>query len=106
MPLEIPTKPFEHVSLDLITQLPQTKTGYDCIVTFVDKFSKLVTVVPCLTAIDAPTLARLFFDHVVCKYGMPAKLICDRDRRFVSKFWLTLNKLLGCKVAMSTAFHP
>jgi hypothetical protein len=30
----------------------------------------------------------------------------DRDRRFNSKFWSSLRKLLGAKLKMSSAFHP
>ena len=43
--------------MDLITQLPRNRRGNDCIVTFVDKLSKMVHCVA--TAVDATTLAKL-----------------------------------------------
>lgn len=76
--------------MDLVTHLPVSERGYDAIATFVDRFSKLVVFVPCQTAIGAPEFAVLFFDHVVCRHGMPHKVISDRDRRFVSLFWQSL----------------
>ncbi len=73
--------------MDVITQLPVTKRGYDAIITIVDKFSKLVCLIPATSGVDASTCARLFFEHWVCKYGVPDKLISDRDTRFTSLFW-------------------
>ena len=86
-PHDIPVRPFEIVLLDFVTSLPRTARGHDAVLTVVDKFSKLVTLVPCATDVDAMETARLFFEHVVCKYGVPKKLVSDRDVRFTSVFW-------------------
>ena len=99
-------RPFEHVVLDFVTALPRTQRGFDAVLTVVCRFSKLVTLIPCTTEIDAHETARLFFEHVVCKYGVPKKLISDRDVRFTSLFWKALFALFSCKLNMSTAFHP
>ena len=99
-------RPFEHVSLDFVTALPRTPCGHDAVLCVVDKFSKLVTLIPCTTEVDARETARLFFEHVVCKYSVPKKLISDRDVRFTSLFWKGLFSLLQCKLNLSTAFHP
>ena len=80
-------RPFDVIALDFVTALPRTARGHDAVLTVVDRFSKLVTLVPCTIYVDAMETARLFFEHVVCKYGMPRKLISDRDVRFTSVFW-------------------
>ena len=103
---EVPSKPFRHFSLDFITHLPVTSRGHDAILTIVDRFSKLCILVPCTTNIDADTTARLFFDHIVCKYSMPEKIISDRDTRFDSIFWQSLMRMMQCRINMSTAYHP
>ena len=36
------------------------------------------------TAID---VANAFFNEWICRFGVPSKIISDRDRRFNSKFW-------------------
>ena len=92
--------------MDFITHLPLTERGYDAILTCVDRFSKLCILIPCTTTIDAATTARLFFEHVVCRYGMPEKIISDRDVRFDSLFWKSLCRLMQCQINMSTAYHP
>ena len=73
--------------MDLITSLPRTAKGNDAVFTVVDRFSKLVTFVPCVTSVSASDVAQLFFDRYVCKFGMPAKIVSDRDPRFLSDFW-------------------
>ena len=70
-PLPAPMKLFEEVTIDWITHLAPTSRGFDAIFTIVNQFSKLVHFVPRTTTIDAEGIARLFFDHWVCKFGMP-----------------------------------
>ena len=65
--------------MDLIVSLPTTTTGYDAVFTVVDRFSKLVKFTPCMTSISAAELAQLFMDQIVCHWGMPGKIISDRD---------------------------
>nr|GFB42737.1 putative reverse transcriptase domain-containing protein [Tanacetum cinerariifolium] len=44
--------------------------------------------------------------EVVARHGIPVSIICDRDPRFVSRFWGTLQKALGTSLDMSTTYHP
>ena len=72
--------------MDLITYLP-TPEGFYLVFTIVDRFSKYITFIPCKATCTAPDLARLFFDNIVCKFGMPQRIVSDRDSSFLSKFW-------------------
>ncbi|GJV71215.1 putative reverse transcriptase domain-containing protein [Tanacetum coccineum] len=51
-------------------------------------------------------LARLYIDEIVARHGVPVSIILDRDGRFTSRFWHTLQKALGKRLDMSTAYHP
>ncbi|GJS74600.1 putative reverse transcriptase domain-containing protein [Tanacetum coccineum] len=51
-------------------------------------------------------LARMYLKEVVTRHGMPVLIICDRDPRFASNFWKSLQKALGTSLDMSTAYHP
>ena len=64
-PLPIPTRPWQQVSMDLITQLPRSKLGNDAIVVFVDKLTKMVHYVATTTNVTAPQLATIFMREVV-----------------------------------------
>ena len=105
-PLAVPERPWQTVTLDLITQLPRSQAGHDAIVVFVDKLTKMVHYAATTTAVTAPQLAELFMQCVVRQHGVPESIVSDRDPRFTSHFWRALWAQLGTKLAMSTAFHP
>ncbi|GJS57009.1 putative reverse transcriptase domain-containing protein [Tanacetum coccineum] len=42
----------------------------------------------------------------VARHEVPVSIILDRDGRFTSRFWQTLQKALGTRLDMSTAYHP
>ncbi|GJR00784.1 putative reverse transcriptase domain-containing protein [Tanacetum coccineum] len=50
--------------------------------------------------------ARMYLKEVVTRHGIPVSIICDRDPRFASNFWRSLQKALGTSLDMSTAYHP
>ena len=102
----MPDEVFDECSMDVITNLPVTANGYDSIVTFVDQLSKYVYFVACKHDISAEQLANIFLATVVARHGMPRRLISDRDPRFTSRFWKALTGVMGCKLNMSTAYHP
>ena len=72
--------------MDLITHLP-TSEGFDLVFTIVNRFSKFVTFIPCEATCTAPDLARICYDHIVFKFGMPKKIVNNRNNRFLFKFW-------------------
>ncbi|GKC42551.1 putative reverse transcriptase domain-containing protein, partial [Tanacetum coccineum] len=43
--------------------------------------------------------------EIVCRHGVPVSIISDRDSRFASGFWRSLQKALGTDVNMNTAYH-
>ena len=92
--------------MDLITGLPKTQGGYDAIVVFVDKLTKMIHAIPTNTIVDAPTLANIFFKEIFRLHGLPKAIISDKDLRFTSIFWRSLFSKLGIELAMSTTFHP
>nr|GEV05917.1 hypothetical protein [Tanacetum cinerariifolium] len=51
-------------------------------------------------------LMKLYIKEVVTRHGVPVSIIFDRDGRFTSLFWKALQKDLGTRLDMSTAYHP
>nr|GFC00564.1 hypothetical protein [Tanacetum cinerariifolium] len=51
-------------------------------------------------------LARMYLKEVVARHEIHVSIICDRDPRFASNFWRSLQKALGTSLDMSTAYHP
>nr|GEZ46161.1 putative reverse transcriptase domain, ribonuclease H-like domain, aspartic peptidase domain protein [Tanacetum cinerariifolium] len=51
-------------------------------------------------------LVRIYLKEVVTRHGIPISIISDRDPRFASNFWRSLQNALGTRLDMSTAYHP
>ena len=68
--------------MDFIVNLPMTPLGFDGIFTIVDRFSRLVRFIPIHSDISAADVGKVFFEQWLCKYGVPSKIISDRDPRF------------------------
>ena len=105
-PLDTPECPWEHISLDLVVDLPVCEGGYKNILSVVDRFSKYCVFVPLQSDTSAEAVANAFMHNVVRLFGVPKTVVSDRDRRFTSKFWQKLLESLGIKCKMSTACHP
>jgi hypothetical protein len=105
-PLPIPKGKWQSIGIDFIVRLPCTKAGHDAIMVVVDRFSKLVHLIPTVTSAAAEDVAPLFIEHVVKLHGLPQTIVSDRDSKFTSVFWQTVCELWGIKQAMSSSFHP
>jgi hypothetical protein len=100
------TTPFETVALDFIVKLPISQ-GFDSILTVTDQgCTKAAIFIPCNEDITAEETAALYIKHVFAHFGLPTKIISDRDPRFMSKFIQAACKVTGVKHAPSTAYHP
>jgi transposase InsO family protein len=58
------------------------------------------------TTINAEGTALLFLKEVWKHHGTPWVVVSDRGPQFVTRFTCELYKLLGIKLALSTAYHP
>src|SRR6266850_1373584 len=56
--------------------------------------------------IMGPGIAQLYLEHVYRWFGLPKKMISDRDPRFTSHFGKALLSKLGIAQNLSTTFHP
>jgi len=98
--------PFKVIAIDLITQLPKSQ-GHDTILTIVDQgCSQAVIFLPCHTTITGEEIAQLYAENVYQWFGLPTKVISDRDPHFMSHFAKALCTKLQIKQNVSTAFHP
>src|SRR6266403_3494855 len=97
---------FQQIAMDLITGLPQQQ-GYNAILTIVDHgCSRVAIFLPCTDTITGLGIAQLYLNHVYRWFGLPSRMISDRDPRFTSQFGKALTTKLGISCNLSTAFHP
>jgi hypothetical protein len=93
--------PFETIALDFITKLPISQ-GYDSILTITDHDCMKVSIfIPCNEEINAEGTAALYIQHVFMHFGLPRKVISDRDLCFISKF---MQEVLRSSYKVSEAY--
>jgi hypothetical protein len=104
-PSETPEAPWDTISVDFIVELPESH-AYDAIMCVVDSLTKRAHFIPIHTTINMEGTALLFLKEVWKHHRTPRVVVSDRGSQFVTGFTHELYKLLGIKLALSTAYHP
>ncbi|KAF8747594.1 hypothetical protein RHS01_11324, partial [Rhizoctonia solani] len=104
-PIDLPRKPWEEITYDLIVGLPISE-GYDAILTVVDRLSKMVHFIPTTSKATAVDVANLFVNFIWKLHGLPRKTISDCGPQFNAKFLRQVYKRLGIEPHFSTAYRP
>ena len=75
-PHEIPSQPWEHISIDLITSLPESNR-FNAILVIVDCLSKMILLIAICDTLTSFQTAEIYQDHVWSKHRLPKKItIC------------------------------
>ena len=104
-PLAIPEWKWEHITMDFVIGLPRTLGGNNAIWVIVDRLKKFAHFLPMKVNFSLDRLASLYVKEIVRMHGVPVSIVSDRDPRFTSRFWHSLQKALSTKLSFSTAFH-
>ena len=107
-PLPIPEKPWTDIAMDFIS-LPPSKEGNDTVLVTIDRLSKERHFSPMKKGdgeISSEATARRLVKDVWRLHGLPDTIVSDRGSQFVSRVWKHLNRILGIKSKLSTAYHP
>ncbi|KAL8273041.1 hypothetical protein Esti_003094 [Eimeria stiedai] len=104
--LQIRSRRWQNVSLDLIVALPHTQRGHDAILTMVDTVSKMAHFTPTTTNATTAEVAFILADRLVRYHGLPKVLTSDRDPRFVAELWKEFCERFDIQKAMWSAWHP
>ncbi|GJS69957.1 putative reverse transcriptase domain-containing protein [Tanacetum coccineum] len=97
---KIPEWKWDNITMDFVTKLPKSSQGYDTIWVIVDRLTKSAIFVPMRETDPMDKLARMYLKEVVTRHGIPVSIICDRDPRFASNFWRSLQNALGTNLDM------
>ena len=103
--LPIPVGAWERVGVDCLGPFPVTDSGNRHIVVFTEYLTKWCEAFPVAT-IDAPTIARLLVDEIVCRHGAPRTLLSDRGKNFMSNLIKEVCQILNIKKIQTSSYHP
>jgi hypothetical protein len=90
---------------DFMTGLPRGRKGNDAIWMVVDRLTKSVLFFSMKITDSVVKLTKLYVNEVIKLYGVLVSIISDRDPRFTSRLWPSLNEHWG-QLNVSTTFHP
>ena len=103
-PLPIPDHIWRDISVDFITDLPESDNCKNIMV-ITDRLSRGVILTP-LQQIGAESIAKVFLHQFYSFHGLPSSIVSDRGSAFVAALWSHICQLLGIKRLLSTAYHP
>ena len=104
-PLPVPQRPWTHLSVDFLTDLPPSQ-GNTTILVVVDRFSKSCRLIPLPGLPTALQTAEALFTHVFRHYGVPEDIVSDRGPQFISRVWRAFMERLGVSVSLTSGYHP
>ncbi|GKA17994.1 putative reverse transcriptase domain-containing protein [Tanacetum coccineum] len=103
---EIPQWVWENITMDFVMKLPKSSQGCNIIWMIVDRLTKSAIFVPMRETNPMEKLARMYLKEVVTRRGYLSQSFVNRNPRFASNFWRSLQKALGTSLDMSTVYHP
>ncbi len=92
-PLPIPHRPWSHVRVDLVTDLPKSE-DYTCILVAVDRFYTACKLIPLRGLPTALETAETLFYNLFCTFGIPEDVVSDHGPQFIFCVWKAFFKLL------------
>ena len=108
LPLKITDTPdsvWQNCSMDIVGPLTQTYEGNKYLLTFQDELSKYTLAVP-IRQQDASTVAKVFVEQIILKFGIPQTLLTDQGSNFLSELFANTCKLLRFNRIKTSSYHP
>jgi hypothetical protein len=97
-PLLIPQWKWEDISMDFVSGLPKGKRGNNAIWVIVDRLTKSALFLPMKKTDSIDKLAQLYVNEVIRLHGVPVSIVSDRDPRFTSRLWPSIQRALGTRL--------
>ncbi|GMF22060.1 unnamed protein product [Phytophthora fragariaefolia] len=100
-----PRRPFEVVSMDFVTHMPESARGNTFLLLFQDSFSDYVMCKP-MSSTTAQDVAEAYEEQIFRRFGASAMIRHDQDPRFMSEVFTRFRELLGSKQRVTLAYRP
>jgi hypothetical protein len=104
-PHDVPMSKWEVISVDFVVGLPLTSHRHNSILVIVDMLTKSANFILVRDTYDVTDVAPVSVSEVIHFHGIPKKIISNRDSRFTSRFWTSLQSALGTQLNLRTTYH-
>jgi len=105
VPNKVPNRPWEIISTDLITQLPESNS-YNAICVIVDRLTKRAHFIPIDNWFSSKDMAQLLYNKVYPLHRLPLQIILDRGVQYSAELFQEWCKILGIESTMSIVYYP
>ena len=98
-------KIFERWGMDIVGPLNETQHGNKYIIVATEYLTRW----PEAQAIPdtrASTVARFFYEQIICRYGAPKVILTDQGSSFANELIDALCEMMGTQHKLATAYHP
>ncbi|GAU51606.1 hypothetical protein TSUD_414380 [Trifolium subterraneum] len=96
----------DSIAMDFVGGLPKIAKGNEVIWVVVDRLTKSAHFIAIKVGTLVPKLAEIYVEQIIRLHGIPSSIVSDRDPKFTSRFWESLQEALGTKLRLSSAYHP
>ena len=76
------SRPFHTVAIDIVGPCLETTNGHMYILTMIDVFTRYPIAIP-IPNRKASTIMFAIYEHIVCHYGIPTRILSDRAKEFI-----------------------
>jgi hypothetical protein len=87
-------QPFFQVHLDIMGPLQKSASRNEYVLIIIDGFTKFAIVEPMKNQ-KAWTVAQIFVDRCITKFGCPSIVSSDQGRQFVGQVFAELSEIIG-----------
>lgn len=94
-PLPIPEWKWDHITMDFVIGLLRTRSKKNGVWVIVDRLTKSAHFLAMKTIDSMNSLAKLYIQEIVRLHGIPLSILSDKDPKFTSQFWQSLQRALG-----------
>ncbi|CAF5213997.1 unnamed protein product, partial [Rotaria magnacalcarata] len=101
----VDNEPWNTLGIDITGPLPKTRRGNIYILVVIDYFTKWIELFP-LANTKANTIAQIFLDEVMCRFGFPVRIISVNGVQFLSNIFNNVCHTLGIKHQRTPLYHP
>jgi ribonuclease HI len=99
------TWPLQRWGLDIVRPLPTAQGNLKFTFVTVEYFTKWIEA-RAVSTITSKTAQNLFWQNIVCRFGVPSELTIDNGKQFDSHDFRNFCFSIGTKLAFASVYHP
>ena len=103
--MKIPDRPFDKITMDLVTDFTKSNKGNKHVLTIIDLLTGRPEVIPIRNK-SADTITKAFIRHYLPRHMCPWFILSDNGMEFKNQIFDKVTKNLGIERIFSAPYHP